>query len=85
VVLPPPLEKSFRDNVTAYVGFGDRQTAALREAHPLHDEHYFERRARIGRVHVEGTVTPRLGADRMPSPAGVPGISESGVAAAALR
>jgi two-component system, NtrC family, sensor histidine kinase HydH len=97
------VQKTFRDNVTAYVGFDDSQSAALREAHPLvaphfaaiiddfyatiethpdaraaitggaaqiarlkqslvrwmdelfrgpHDEEYFERRARIGRVHV---------------------------------
>jgi signal transduction histidine kinase len=94
---------TFRDNVTAYVGFDDAATASLREAHPLvaphfgaiiddfyatiaahpdaraaitggaaqigrlkqsllewidelfkgpHDEAYFERRARIGRIHV---------------------------------
>ncbi|HVZ88277.1 MAG TPA: protoglobin domain-containing protein [Polyangia bacterium] len=96
--------KTFRENVTAYVGFDETATAALREAHPLvaphfgaiiddfyatieahpnaraaitggaaqiarlkqsllrwidelfkgpHDEAYFERRARIGRVHVQ--------------------------------
>jgi signal transduction histidine kinase len=95
--------KTFRERVTAYVGFDETATAALREAHPLvaphfpaiiddfyatieahpdaraaitggsaqiarlkqsllrwidelfkgpHDEAYFERRARIGRVHV---------------------------------
>jgi signal transduction histidine kinase len=94
---------TFRDNVTAYVGFDEAATAALREAHPLvaphfgaiiddfyatieahpdaraaitgganqiarlkqsllswidelfkgpHDDAYFERRARIGRIHV---------------------------------
>jgi signal transduction histidine kinase len=98
------VEKSFRDNVTAYVGFDDATSATLREAHPIiaphfraiiddfydtieahpnaraaitggaaqiarlkqsllrwiddlfmgpHDEAYFERRARIGRVHVQ--------------------------------
>jgi signal transduction histidine kinase len=97
------VEKSFRDNVTAYVGFDEAASAALLEAHPLvaphfgpiiddfydtiqahpdaraaisggaaqiarlkqsllrwidelfrgpHDDAYFERRARIGRVHV---------------------------------
>ncbi len=96
--------KTFRENVTAYVGFDEAATASLREAHPLvaphfaaiiddfyatieahpnaraaitgggaqiarlkqsllrwidelfkgpHDEAYFERRARIGRVHVQ--------------------------------
>jgi signal transduction histidine kinase len=95
--------RSFRKNVTTYVAFDDRASAALKEAHPLvapyfaaiiddfyatieahpdaraaitggaaqiarlkqsllrwidelfrgpHDEGYFERRARIGRVHV---------------------------------
>jgi signal transduction histidine kinase len=97
------VAQSFRDNVTAYVGFDAASSAALRAAHPLvapqfgaiiddfydtieahpdaraaikggaaqiarlkqslllwidelfrgpHDEAYFERRARIGRVHV---------------------------------
>jgi two-component system, NtrC family, sensor histidine kinase HydH len=97
------VERSFRENVTAYVGFDEASSAALREAHPLvaphfgaiiddfydtiqahpdaraaikggaaqiarlkqsllqwidelfrgpHDDAYFERRARIGRVHV---------------------------------
>jgi signal transduction histidine kinase len=97
------VEKGFRDNVTAYVGFDAAASDALREAHPLvaphfgaiiddfyatieahpdaraaitggaaqiarlkrsllqwidelfrgpHDDAYFERRARIGRVHV---------------------------------
>jgi signal transduction histidine kinase len=97
------VERSFRDNVTAYVGFDDAASAALRAAHPLlaphfpriiddfydtieahpgaraaitggaaqiarlkqsllrwidelfqgpHDEAYFLRRARIGRIHV---------------------------------
>ncbi len=96
--------KTFRENVTAYVGFDEAATASLREAHPLvaphfaaiiddfyatieahpnaraaitggaaqiarlkqsllrwidelfkgpHDEAYFERRARIGRIHVQ--------------------------------
>jgi signal transduction histidine kinase len=97
------LEPSFRENVTAYVGFDEDASAALRDAHPLvaphfvaivddfyatieahpdaraaisggvaqiqrlkqsllrwidelfrgpHDDAYFERRARIGRMHV---------------------------------
>jgi signal transduction histidine kinase len=97
------VEKSFRENVNAYVGFDDAASAALREAHPLvapsfgaiiddfydtieahpdaraaitggsaqiarlkqslmrwidelfrgpHDDDYFQRRARIGRIHV---------------------------------
>jgi signal transduction histidine kinase len=98
------VERTFREHVLAYVGFDERASAALREAHPLvapqftaiiddfyatieahpdaraaitggsaqiarlkqsllrwidelfrgpHDEAYFERRARIGRVHVQ--------------------------------
>jgi signal transduction histidine kinase len=98
------VDKTFRDNVKAYVGFDDAASASLRQAHPLvaphfgaiiddfyatiethpdaraaitggatqiarhkqsllrwidelfkgpHDEDYFERRARIGRVHVQ--------------------------------
>ena len=98
------METTFRDNLTAYVGFDDGSSAALNEAHPIvapyftaiiddfyatieshpdaraaitggsaqigrlkqsllrwidelfrgpHDEGYFERRARIGRVHVQ--------------------------------
>jgi signal transduction histidine kinase len=97
------LDPSFRENVTAYVGFDDDASAALREAHPLvaphfvaivddfyatieahpdaraaiaggaaqierlkqsllrwidelfrgpHDDAYYDRRARIGRMHV---------------------------------
>jgi len=97
------VDKTFRENVNAYVGFDDDASAALREAHPLvapsfgsiiddfyatieahpdaraaitggaaqiarlkqslmqwidelfrgpHDEAYFQRRARIGRIHV---------------------------------
>jgi two-component system sensor histidine kinase HydH len=103
VYTSPAVESGFRDNVTAYVGFDDAASAALREAHPLvaphfpriiddfydtieahpgaraaisggaaqiarlkqsllrwidelfqgpHDEAYFQRRARIGRMHV---------------------------------
>jgi signal transduction histidine kinase len=98
------VDKTFRDNVKAYVGFDDAASASLRQAHPLvaphfgaiiddfyatieahpdaraaitggaaqiarlkqsllrwidelfkgpHDEAYFERRLRIGRVHVQ--------------------------------
>jgi signal transduction histidine kinase len=98
------METAFRDNLTAYVGFDDGSSAALKEAHPLvaphfsriiddfyatiethpdaraaitggsaqierlkqsllrwidelfrgpHDHGYFEKRARIGRVHVQ--------------------------------
>jgi len=105
VVDSPAVEiNNFRENLTTYVAFDDRASAALKEAHPLvaphfaaiiddfyatieahpdaraaitggaaqiarlkqsllrwidelfrgpHDEGYFERRARIGRVHVK--------------------------------
>ena len=40
VLASPPVEKSFRENVYAYVGFDEAASAALRQAHPLVAPHF---------------------------------------------